>query len=864
MIRPNLRPPLTARKLLAFFKSYDEEYALSIELEKEFQILVQEKGRFRASIWYWVQLLHAVFVYLRRLFRSGAAMLLNYLKVTLRQIKRHKIYSLINITGLALGITCCILVLLFVQEEYSFDRFHEKADNIFRIAEDIQRPAEVFHSVRVASWIGPGLKDNFPEVLNAVRIVRWAGKVSWQDKRFDERLFYADPSFNKIFTFPLTEGNIKSALSFPNSVIISRQLANKYFGDQSAIGQVLTVDGEYDFTVTGVLADIPRNSHIKFDFLAHFDHVRNIYGEERFQKNRVMAYTYLELNDPDSTSQIEDKLPGFLSKQKGDEYAAMRSLSLLPLTSIHFHSHSGVELSKNSKASFSYYLTGIALLILIIACINYINLSTARAAKRSLEVGVRKVLGADRRRLFQQFVGESMIFAFIAAVIALILAWLFLPVFNSLLARDLVMDIDSNALLWLGISGLVFLVGGLSGSYPALLLASLRLSEILKRKVFKNSMTGLLLRKGLVVFQISLAVIFIIGTLVVSRQLDFIQNKNLGFDKDNVLILPPPLKLASGYLGFKSELLAHPGILEVTASTGMPGRYPGIPFSFIPEGGTKAESVLLDYTAIDFDYFTFYGLQLLNGRSFSRSASSDTRQTFILNEAAVKKLGWEEPIGRRLVEVREGIKGEIIGVVRDFHNVSLHDQIQPAIYQVETQMLGQVAVRFVPPREKEVISFLEAKWLEWAPNNIFYFSYLDDDLTALYQSDQKAGQVFEMAAVLTVFIACLGLLGLSVYTAEQRIKEIGIRKTLGASVSGIVKLLSKDFLILGIVANLIAWPVIYYIMHLWLKNFVYHTSIPFWLFVLGSGLAAAASMSTVGFQALKAARSDPVKSLRYE
>ena len=864
MNRSELRVPEAARKLLSFLKQYEEEYSLSSELDDEFIAQAGEKGRFRASLWYWAQVIYAVPSYLRVCLRTGGSMFVNNLKVSLRQMRRHAGYSFINITGLALGIASCLVVLLFVQEELRYDRFHENADIIFRVTQEMHRPAGDYPSIRPHSWLGPALVQNLPEVKDAVRIVRWSGIVSSGEDRFDERLFFADPSFFDVFTFPLKRGDEGSALAGPNNVVISRKMAEKYFGSQDPMGRTLTLDGKYTFLVSGILQDIPNCSHIKFDFLAPFDHVRHIYGEKRYNNGRAITYTYLLLHEPGLSSSVQEKLPGFLEVQRGEKYAAAYTQSLQPLTSIHMQSHYSVELEKNSRASYSYLLTTVALLLLLVACVNYINLSTARASRRSLEVGVRKVVGADRRRLFYQFLGESFVFSILASILALLLAQSFLPLFNSIMDRNLSLQAHSNLLLWLGLTGAALFVGFISGCYPALLLASFRPAEILKGKSGKVRRMELLLRRGLVVVQFGLAVVFIVGTLVVSSQIDYVREKNLGFDDEQVLILPPPLRLESGYAGFKSELLQNPKILEVTAATGVPGRYPGIPFSFVPEGSPKSEAVPLNYMAVDFDFFSFYGLEIIEGRSFSESTPTDNAGTFILNESAVKTLGWESALGKRLTEEREGLSRTVVGVVRDFHNVSLHEQIRPAVYQIEPQMFGQVSIRIAPRSSEHVLAFLEQKWGEWAPYNIFYYSFMEDVLELLYQEETKSSLVFRFASLLSVLIACLGLFGLSVFAAEQRIKEVGIRKTLGASVSGIVRLLASDFFKLVLMANLIAWPVAYYLMSRWLENFAYHTSLSLWLFALGGGLTLFISMTTVGFQAVKAARADPVKSLRYE
>jgi putative ABC transport system permease protein len=796
--------------------------------------------------------------------KEGAMLWHNYLKVALRNIRRQKIFSGINILGLALGMACCLVVLLFVKQELSFDRFHENSSRIYRIHDEIQRSAGAFETVRVASWIGPTLAEGLPEVKDEAKLVRFAGIVDGGGKRFDERLFFADPSFLGIFSFPLLRGDKDAALSDPTNVVITRKTAEKYFGSVDAMGKTLTVDGRYEFKVSGILADIPVNSHVQFDILAPFDHTRNIYGEERFRGGRVMAYTYLLLDGEVDAASLEEKIRGVVAAGRGEEYARLHALSLQPLTSIHLTSHTSGELGKNSRISNSAVLSAVALLVLLIACANYVNLSTAGAFRRSREVGVRKVIGADRRRLFRQFMGESMVLTFLALLLALAFVQATLPLFNSLMDRRVTLDFRGNPLLYLGFAGLAVFVGFVAGGYPALFLSTFRPVDVLKGKREKHRKLGLHVRKGLVVFQFVLAVGFITGTFLVSRQIDYIRTKDLGFDKERIVVVPPPARLGAGYEAFKSELLGAPYILDVTAATDVPGRHPGISMSFIPEGAGPEVAVSLDYTATDANFFDFYGMEIVRGRSFTGSASSGTAGEYVLNESAVKKLGWDEPLGRRLREERGESSGTVVGVVKDFHNVSLHEEIQPAVYQVEPQMFGAVAVRVAPGKTSEALDFIKARWTEREPYGLFYHSFLEDSLDALYREDLKIRRVFGFASVLTVFVACLGLLGLSIFLAEQKVKEIGIRKVLGATAPGIVALLGRSFGGPILLSVALACPLVTYAVGRWRENFSYHAPFSPWLYVLGGGLVLLVSLATISYQAVKSAVANPVDSLKYE
>ncbi|MFC2156683.1 ABC transporter permease [Acidobacteriota bacterium] len=859
-----IHPPKLAEGILKLLTSSRKPGLLG-DTAEEYGHILKKNGRLAADIWYIAQVFLTLPFLLRSTLSWGFEMFRNHLKITRRIIKKHVGFSFINIAGLALGMTCCIVILLFVQEEMSFDRFHKKADSIHRIGWEFQFAQELLTSIRMPSWIAPGLIEDFPEVEDAARLVRWAGVVGIGQKRFEERIFFADPSFLKIFSFPLLKGDTETALSGPSDVVITEEFAKKYFGSEDPVGQTLTVDGQYDFRVTGVLADIPKNSHVRFDFLGHFGHVRNIYGERRFDAQSIIAYTYILLNDPAAASALDGKLEGFLAKKKGEKYAADRDIYLQPLTSIHLGSHESVELGKNSHASYSYALSIIAFVIILIACINYINLSTARASKRSLEVGVRKAVGAGRRQLFFQFIGESLLMSFLAVVLSVFMAMLLLPFFNSVMEREVAMDFQGNLLLYLGLLGLAILVGLASGCYPALYLSSFSPVSILKGKGQTGRPKGLILRKVLVVFQFGLASAFIISTLIVSRQIGYIQDRDLGFETDRIYVLPPPLKKDDSYDAFKADLLSSPFITDVTSSTGTLGSYSGFPFSFFGGNISKSEAVPLAYMSVDYDFFRFYDIKFIEGRDFSALHTMDSGHSFILNESAVKKLGWETAVGKKLTGVEmEDEAREVIGVVKDFHNISMHEEIKPAVYHVDPLMFGEMTARAAPGKAKEALAFLKEKWNKWAPTNIFYYHSLGDQLDALYREDQKVSRVFVFASILTVFISSLGLLGLSIFESEQRVKEIGIRKVLGASLPGILRLLSRDFGRLVLLANLAAWPVVYYLMSRWLSNFAYHTDISLWLFAAGGGLTIMVAAAAISFQTIKTAFANPVDSIRYE
>jgi len=788
---------------------------------------------------------------------------INYLKVALRNLLRRKAFSAITIFGLALGLACCLIVVLFVHQELSYDRFHAKADRIVRIREDLLQESGIFESVRSQSWLGPALLQDFPEVKGQSRLFRGGGVVSRGDLRNDETLFFADASFLTVFTFPLLSGDPASALAEPASAVITRRLAEKYFGKENAVGKILTVNGKFQFKITGLLADIPKESHIKFDFLGSFDYTRNLYGEERYRDGRIPSYTYLLLDRPESVGPLEEKIGPYLKRKKGDKYAAGRHLILQPLTSIHLQSHVRLELENNSRVSSSYLLSVVALIVLLIACANYVNLSTAGAISRFREIGIRKVIGADRRRLFRQFMGEALILAGLSAIPAIGLAQMILPIFNTLTGRTLDWG-EMRPLLWLGFAGFVLLIGAAAGAYPASVLAAGRPVQALKGLRDRQRMSTVVIRKGLVVFQFVLASAFIIGTLFMTRQIDFIRKKDLGFDRERVVVLPlPPTGKTGDYRSFKAELLRIPDVQGVTAAMDIPGRHPGLGISYA-RPDAEGNPIPMNFTSVDEDFFRFFGMKITAGRSFDPSSSSDIGDALILNETAAKVIGENEVLGMAFRDQMGEVSGTVIGIVKDFHNVPLHEDIRPAVYQIKTGMFGAMMVRITPGRTAAVLAALKAKWMEWDPYQLFFSSFLDDALDAQYREDRRIGHVFTFAAVLTVVIACLGMIGLSIFLVQQKVKEIGIRKVLGASSAGIVALLCRGLGGPVLLSNLLAWPIAYGAYDRWQANFAYRASFSPWPFILGAGLILAVSLAVVSIQTVKAALANPVEVLKYE
>lgn len=872
------RPPKSLEWLLDhILPHYVDETALG-DFEEEYTFIASERGTPYANFWYLLQIIKSIPPFLINKILWSGIMLKNYAIIALRDLKKNKIYSFINIFGLAIGMACCIMIMLFVQNELSYDRFHENANCIYRITSKRKYYGIEDHTT-ITRWImGPNLVNNFPEVMNAVRlIIHGRFVVEHGDKRLMTDPFYADPSILDVFTFPLIKGDKRTALKEPNNAVISEELAGKVFGTEDPMGKIISVydlDDKYDLQITGILKNIPSNSHFRFDFLAPIDHLktRKIY-DENAPKNPYPCITYIHLNENANPEELQEKLPDFVSKYFSERHASNIKYFLQPLLSIHLNSNLSLELEKNSNITYSYALSVIAFIILSIACINFINLSTARAPRRSREIGMRKVIGANRLQLFKQFIGETVFLSFIALLIAIFLTALFLPSFNSLMNRHLTMNFNENLFLYIGLILLTLFVGCLSGTYPAIVLSSFQPIKALRRDFRKGTVLGTFMRKGLVVFQFVISLIFLIGTIIIFQQLNFIKNKDLGFIKDNVIEIPiyKDNALCRRADLIKKELSQHPNIIDIVVTAGIPGAYNGIPIHCVPEGFSEDNPTELDELMVEAGFFGFFGIEFIEGRGFSKKIVSDSTSSVIINETAAKSIGWKNPIGKQIKSkafVDESNKTglvTVIGVVKDFHNGTLHDELKPSIYKIYPPGVSEIYIRIRPENIQETIAFLERKWRDLPTHLPFNYQFLDDFYEAFrYTEDKKISKVFALSSILAIFLACFGMFGSASYSAERRKKESGIRKVLGASVSKIVLLISKEFIFLILIANIVAWPLGYYISNRWLQSFAYQTSIGVWAFIFASVLALMVALISVSYQSVKAAIANPIDSLRYE
>ncbi len=798
-------------------------------------------------------------------------MLKSYLKIALRILRRYKAYSFINIAGLAVGMAGCLLILAYVRNELSYDRYHKNAGRIYRVVEELNIFGKKSHMAITPAPFGPAMETEFKEVIKAVRFVRASSSgnkilIRCGNENYYERdWFFVDDSVFEVFSFPLVQGDPKTALKDPNAVVITEDIAKKYFGADDPLGKILTVQDRYgqsDFKITGVLRNIRKNSHFRFDFLASFITFENQFKNWLQNWFNHMYYTYLLLEKGTDPGELETKFPEMLLKHAGKMAQLALKPHLQPLTSIHLHSHLESEIEANSDIVYVYVFSAIAIFILIIACINFMNLATARSAYRAREVGLRKVVGARRSQLVKQFLGESVLFSLIALPLAVVMMELLLTPFGALMGKKLDFNYGDNWLIILALIGITLFVGFVSGIYPALFLSGFQPIKILKGTLSSGSKNANL-RQGLIVFQFAISIALIISVGVIRNQVNYIRTKNLGFDKEHVVVLPLREKeMRAKYEAIRNEFMKSSRVLNVSASSGIPGRI--VHYWYLRAEGIQdlKKELTMWILMVDHNFVKTLGMDVVEGRDFSVDFETDEKEAIILNESAVKKLGWESPLGKNIKT--ENKDGYVIGVVKDFHYQPLYQRIEPLVLYISPGFFEYVLVRIAPDNVPAALDFLKEKWRELAPHRPFEYFFLDSDFDSLYRSEERTGKLVGCFTVLAVFVSCLGLSGLASFTAEQRTKEIGIRKVLGASVAGIVALLSKEFTRWVLVANIIAWPGAYWVMSRWLQNFAYRTSFGIGIFFLSALIAFVIALTAVSYQAVKAAIANPVEALRYE
>ena len=799
-------------------------------------------------------------------------MLKNYLKIALRNILKYKGYSLINIFGLAIGMACCMVILLYVRHELSFDRFHSKAERIFRlnkIATSQDGVAE--HHAISSGAMGPALTSNYAEVEQSLRVLPWFDEVlmtAGEKTLKVSNVVFADSNFFDVFDFHLLQGNPNTALAAPLSIVLSQQTATRFFGEQNPLGKTIVGQGDHLYTVTGVVENAPQNSHLDYNALVSWTTTVPGIGPLAFgwMNNMItqVDFTYLLLAHRDDAAALEAKLPDFMQRffaERADQY----QLYLQPLTNIYLQSAHILftDRTRAGNGTYVYAFSGIALLILGIACINFINLATANASKRAREVGVRKVMGGLRAQLAQQFLGEAVLYSLAALVIALMLVEVTLSRVNFFASQDISLHLWSEPVSLLAVLAMALLVGLLAGSYPTLVLSRFQPIAALKNSTTSRA-KGSVFRKVLVASQFTISIMLIVGTLVVYQQMHFLRSKNLGFEKEQLLVLPiGNTEISNHFQAFKNELLSHPAVLSAAGSNSIPGGG-GMSFTILPEGKPETERwSSVGMRVDDFDLLNTYGIKLHAGRFFSPDFPSDSTRAVMINQTLARSLGWDDPVGKRLDISGELSGGRVIGVVEDFHLRSLRNKIEPLVIYFAPRY-ENITLRFSTANIPALLDFLAEKWRAFEQRHPFEYQFLDQKLAQLYISEQQLLEIFGVFAALAIVIACMGLLGLAAFAAEQRTKEIGVRKVLGASVASVTALLSRDFVTLVLLANVLAWPLAWLAMHRWLENFAYRVEIAWWVFALAGTLALLIALLTVSTQAIRAALVNPVESLRCE
>lgn len=804
----------------------------------------------------------------------------NYFKTAWRSLMKHKIVSFINVFGLTVGLTCCLLITAYVLNELSYDKYNKNADNIYRVERTFLNPNTKDLSLQlgtVAPPFGPLLKNDFKDIQQVTTMLQTNLTAKYKENIFDEpNIYFADENLFKVFDFDVLKGNAANALSDPYSAILTEETAKKYFGNDDPMNKVIRINNQFDFKVTGIYKALPANAHFHPSLMLSFVTLKDtaIYGDEQLRTNwgNNSFLTYLLLPKGYDPKKLEVQFPAFQNRHipmdddgkfKPSDYSV---LSLKKLTDIHLRSHTDSEAEINGDINRVYIFSAIALFILLIACINYMNLSTARSVLRSKEIGIRKVAGARKGELIAQFLCESVFITVIAMLLALTLTVIGLPWLNKLSDQQLTIADLLNTKVIIAVIAVPFIVGIIAGIYPALFLSSFEPVKVLKG-VFKAGGSNISFRKLLVIVQFAISIILIISTVIVFQQLSYIQNKSLGFDKEHIVTMGYNAALNDNYQSFKTELLSNPSIKSISMSSRIPtGRLLDAMGSQINLGNSLAPTKAdIKYVQADADFLSTYGIEILAGRNFYNDLSLDT-SSFLINESAVKALGlssMEEAIGKPFQY--GGQNGILAGVFNDFNFESLHQRILPIVLFTgkTNSAYRRISVK-IAGNIPAALSHLERTWKQFLPEVPYQYNFLDERYNKLYDSEQKQAGIFTVFSCIAIFIACLGLFGLSAFTITQRVKEIGIRKVLGASTTTIVQLVSKEFLLLVLLSAILAFPVAWYAMDNWLQSFAYRISIQWWIFIVAAVIALIIAFATISIQAIKAALSNPVKSLRSE
>ena len=809
-------------------------------------------------------------------------MIKNYFVVAIRNLMRHKLYTSINVLGLAIGLACGILILLYIQQEFAVDRSHTLGDRIYKVIREKRSSTQTTYEEGTSGALGPVLKETFPEVETTVRIWQWLVSAQYGKRKNRYTLSLIDDNFLDVFDFPLTKGDPETAFRTPYSVVITDDMAQHLFGDDDPMGQTVSVDNRIfpgEYTVTGIAKAPQRSSDLHFHLLT-----TTIPSVGKTQEPWIMwlprqpwrpVNTYVLLKTGQNAETLQTKMQPLIKQYMGDEVAAKNTYHLQSLHRVYLYGESDFNPAANSPIQQIYILTAIGLIVVVIACVNFTNLATAKAITRKREVGVRKVVGAHRPQLMIQFLTESLLLTSVALLIALALVELSLPLFNQFVRGNLHLNAATVIIGTPAVLALTLVVGLLAGWYPAFFLSSFSPVTVLKSRASSTSgSTGL--RKGLVIFQFGMSILLVICTLVVYQQLRFIETKNMGFTRDHIVSVPifahdrehefdPQMRLSARHQTVKQVFLEHPNILSASALRYDISGYGGRPRLVWPDGDrTKERTIRIN--EVDDSFFEIFDIPVLRGRVFSADVASDASQAIILNETAMRLLGWEDdPIGKQiLLPAYENRSLIVIGVVKDYHSLTLREEIAPMGFVARWKLFYSLVLRVRPEETAQTLSFLETQWKRFVPDAPFRYMFLDEIIDWIYFNERLTGKMLGVFSLLAIFVACLGLFGLAAFMVQSRTKEIGMRKVLGASTSHLVMLLSREFILLILLANLIAWPIAYYLMRDWLSGFAYQTDLNILPFVTSAILALIIAFGTVSMQAIRAARSNPIDALRDE
>lgn len=799
-------------------------------------------------------------------------MLKNYLKIAFRSLKKHKGFSFINISGLSIGFTCCLLISIYINDELSYDKYHRNSEKIYRLTREFISPdgSTSLHLARLAPPFVPLLKTDFPEMETMTRFIEFGGPFRYEDKVFVENeVAWSDNDIFKVFTFEFIAGNPETALQEKGSMVITDEVALKYFGTLDALGKLIKFNNQASLKITGVIKPMPENSHFNLKMIGDFGLVEEFYGG---RENMMQAWgsnnfsTYFILKEGSQVSEIERRFPDFLIKHLGENAINWTALHVQKMTAIHLHSHLDDELGDNSDIKYVYIFTAIGILILLIAIINYMNLSTAKSANRAKEVGVRKVLGADKPTIINQFITESILLVLISMGLALIITNFSLPFLRTFTDKQLVFTEFQTYTGIVIVFVFSIIIGLLAGSYPAFYLSSFEPLNVLKGKLVAG-MKSSGIRRILVVIQFTISTILIASTMVIYQQLSFIQNKKLGYKTDHVLTIQLGTEINTKLELFKNQLTSHPNIDYAASSS----RIPSIQLldSQYARAEVNGESitpeVVIKNLQTDHDFMDTYDMELVAGRKFDRTIQSDDSTAYILNQAAVKMIGWpseEDAIGKEFIYSDQ--KGKVIGVAKDIHFESLQNAINPLVMYIPRRSPNWLSIKMKGNDIQRTLNFVEKTWNEHSPNSPIQYRFIDDRFESLYESEGQRSNLFSGFSLLAIFLACMGLFGLASFTVSQRAKEISIRKVLGASVTTIINILSKEFLLLVTISVVIAVPIALYFMSDWLNNYAYRIDLNALPFILAGCMALFIALFTISLQTIKAATSNPVDALKEE